>query len=102
MYFLYLIVILHCKYSKFANEPFVKFLGHTVMFVVFIILISISGFMHEQPRTKFSEFLLDYYFNYTTFIQTNKPNSYPFLDFYMRYDKPKRSDIVIIVFVVGN
>lgn len=79
-----------------------KFLGHTVMFAVFIVLISISFFIREQTSTKISDFLSDYYTNYTTFLKANKQADYPFVDFYMRFDKPKRTDIVIIVFVVGN
>jgi len=88
-------------------QPFVKFLSHTISYMIFIVLLIVSSvkFSSEQMSTKkFSDFLPENLFsNYTTYANRDDLEyKFEFSDFYIRMDQPSEMDIAITIWIIGR
>lgn len=89
-------------------QPCIKFLSHTIAYLIFITLLIISSvqFAVEQKNTiKLSQHLTENFFkNYSTYMSKNDLK-YKFdfenIDFSIRRDSPSVIDITITIFIVG-
>ncbi|RNA03569.1 Short transient receptor potential channel 6 [Brachionus plicatilis] len=96
------------KFGKFMYQPCIKFLSHTIAYLIFITLLIISSvqFAVEQKNTiKLSQHLTENFFkNYSTYMSKNDLK-YKFdfenIDFSIRRDSPSVIDITITIFIVG-
>ncbi|CAF1291792.1 unnamed protein product [Adineta steineri] len=100
------------KFQRFLKQPCIKFIGHTITYAVFIVLIIVSSFLFASESKKDLVQLK----NISTLSDTlnkaledqktnNYSNStcriYPVPNFVFRADKPTWIDITISVFVFG-
>lgn len=89
-------------------QPCIKFLSHTISYLIFILIIIISSiqFSEEQKNTiKLSEHLTEIYLkNFSTYM-SKKDLKYKLefedIDFSIRRDSPSVIDIFITIFIVG-
>jgi hypothetical protein len=96
------------KLGRFMYQPCVKFLSHTITYVVFILMLIISSiqFSSEEKATKrMLEILPDNLtYNYTAYME-NQSLKYRFnvvnLDFPVRRDKPSAMDVFISIWIAG-
>ncbi|CAF0978236.1 unnamed protein product [Adineta steineri] len=100
------------KLQKFLKQPCIKFLGHTVSYGIFIILIILSSLLFAS---EFQKPLIQLRVNYPAIslalnqtIESCQNNStsnnclyYPIDDFFFRLNTPTWIDIAITIFIVG-
>ncbi|CAF3440747.1 unnamed protein product [Rotaria socialis] len=100
------------KFQKFLKQPCIKFIGHTISFGIFIILIILSSLLFAGEFQKPMKRLKDIYPNVSDAlnqsialcdsIYTNACIYCPLDDdFYFRQSTPTWIDIAITIFVVG-
>ncbi|CAF0823158.1 unnamed protein product [Rotaria sordida] len=100
------------KFQKFLKQPCIKFLGHTISYAIFIILIILSSLLFagefQKPLKRFENIYPDLpqVLNETIYLcQTTYSNICTYYpqdnDFYFRQSTPTWIDIAISVFVIG-
>lgn len=89
-------------------QPCIKFLSHTISYLIFILIIIISSiqFSEEQKNTiKLSEHLTDFFFKNFSAYMSKKDLKYKLefedIDFSIRRDCPSAIDIFITIFIFG-
>ncbi|CAF0998099.1 unnamed protein product [Adineta ricciae] len=97
------------KFQRFLRQPYIKFLGQTITYALFIVLIIVSSFLFADEASKPLEKLsnisnLSLALNQSRNEKNNFNNCevYPVDDMKFRADKPTWIDITISVFVVGK
>ncbi|CAF3484392.1 unnamed protein product [Rotaria sp. Silwood1] len=100
------------KFQKFLKQPCIKFIGHTISYAIFIILIILSSLLFAGEFQKPLKRLINIYPNLTQLLNdtinlcqntySNSCTYYPQnYDFYFRQSTPTWIDIAITVFVIG-
>jgi hypothetical protein len=88
-----------------------KFLGHTISYAIFIVLIIVSSFLFaEEFKKNLKRLTVSGYQHISLALNDSLSNSanktdcilYPVTDFYFRANAPTWIDITISVFVVGK
>ncbi len=106
-------IFIFVQLQKFLKQPCIKFLGHTISYAVFILLIILSSLLFagefQKPLDRLAVDYPDVSDSLNISIglcQTTYSNNcviYPHDDdMYFRPNKPTWIDIAITVFVVGN
>ncbi|XP_069113153.1 short transient receptor potential channel 7-like isoform X2 [Argopecten irradians] len=87
------------KFGKLMRYPCVKFIGHTMSFITFLVMILISS-ITAQPATQHKirafENICD---NYESF-QMNRSSEYP-TDFVVRISKPEIIHLMLSLWIIG-
>lgn len=93
------------KIGKFLIQPCVKFISHTITYMIFIILIIVSSvkFSEEQKESvKFSKLMPEnLYNNYTSYVSLPIDYKFEFVDFWVRNHVPSELDIAITIWIIG-
>lgn len=104
----YFLIFFKTKLGRFMYQPCVKFISHTLTYMVFIIMIIVSSvqFSEEQKNTKkFSNHLPNVFYNNYTTYSLNKTLIHKLhfrnLDFSLRRDQPSEMDIAITIWIIG-
>jgi hypothetical protein len=91
------------------NQPCVKFLSHTVSYIIFIIMLITSSIQLSNEQAyleKFSAFIGDYFQNYTTYqngstFSMNMTYHFKLNDFFIRMHKPSELDVTLTIMIIG-
>jgi hypothetical protein len=94
------------KVGRFMCQPCVKFISHTITYIVFILLIIISSLQFaqdEKQARKFSNLYPALMPNFTDYVN-NVYLKYRFNenDFYLRSSFPSNIDFVISIWIFGK
>ncbi len=104
--FRFSITIRLSKLSRFLRQPCIKFVAHTIMYLVFVVLIMISSLQftnQEKNESRFSKHYPNLTVTMETYVNnTDLPYRAAFADFYLRPSLPNQLDIVINIWIIGD
>ena len=93
------------KITKFMSNPCVKFVSHSLSYIVFIIIIVISSTKFadfESSTQKFSSIFPKYTSNMTDYVnRSDLGYRYFNNDFYLRPSAPGYLDVILTIWIVG-
>jgi hypothetical protein len=89
------------------NQPCIKFISHSISYMIFIIMIITSSILFQKEeinKTSFENFLKEnnLYNNFSCYFQDYLSDKVGDLNqFKMRADKPNTFDILISIWIIG-
>jgi hypothetical protein len=100
------IVLPRTKAGQWINQPFLKFISHTISYFCFIAMIIISSLTFAEDQKNRDRFSLVYPQFNASFVNYINNQSFkyrfPTYDFYIRSHKPNQLDLAITIWILGN